>query len=256
VRKSLFLILVFFATAAFAQEESSFTADRPGAATGTDVLPFKSVSWETGFQYDYADGAHSIALPTTMFRFGISRFAELRIQYDGALASDENNRWHYGVQPLTLGTKVRIYDGQTANERLKWLPKTSLLLNLQIPTTPDLAAAMHVAPQAYLLFHNDCTDWLGLDYNVGAEWDGVSARPTTFLALCFGFSMTDNVGAYVETYNYITDYGKDFAIEPYLDFGFNFMVHPRVQLDVYGAFLSDDPKASASVGLGVAWMIK
>ncbi|MGN0208528.1 MAG: hypothetical protein ACI397_03660 [Paludibacteraceae bacterium] len=25
--------------------------------TGVDVMPFKSVQWETGFQYDYSSGA-------------------------------------------------------------------------------------------------------------------------------------------------------------------------------------------------------
>ena len=28
--------------------------------TGVDVMPFKSVQWETGFQYDYSSGAHSL----------------------------------------------------------------------------------------------------------------------------------------------------------------------------------------------------
>lgn len=244
------------ATAAFAQEEVTISADRPGMATGVDVLPFKSVQWETGFEYGYEGGGHSITLPTTMFRFGITRFAELRIQYDGALSSTDGKKWGYEVQPLTLGTKIRIYDGQTENEKLKWLPATSFMLNLAIPSTSELAQTTHVAPSAYLLFHHDATDWLSIDYNVGAEWDGVSAQPNTFLALCLGFGITDKVGAFLESYNYITDYGHDFDGSANLDFGFTYLVHPHVQLDVYGAFNCQDPASSASAGLGVAWMIK
>ena len=32
-------------------------------------------------------------------------------------------------------------------------------------------------------------------------------------------------------------------------------VHPRVQLDLYGMFNCQDPKASNGIGLGVAWLI-
>ena len=55
---------------------------------------------------------------------------------------------------------------------------------------------------------------------------------------------------------YITDYGKNTAGSANLDFGFTYLVHPRVQLDVYGAFNCQDPASSANVGLGVAWMIQ
>ena len=58
--KRFFLIVlaIFFAMGISAQESaSSISADRPGMATGVDVMPFKSVQWETGFQYDDSSGA-------------------------------------------------------------------------------------------------------------------------------------------------------------------------------------------------------
>ena len=61
--KRFFLIFlaVAFAMGISAQDSaSSISADRPGMATGVDVMPFKSVQWETGIQYDYASGAHSL----------------------------------------------------------------------------------------------------------------------------------------------------------------------------------------------------
>ena len=44
-------------------------------------------------------------------------------------------------------------------------------------------------------------------------------------------------------------------VECDLDFGFNWTVHPRVQLDLYGMFNCQDPKSYNDVGLGVAWLI-
>ena len=255
--KRFFLISLAIALAmgVSAQESASvISADRPGMATGVDVMPFKGVQWETGFQYDYSSGAHSITLPTTLFRLGITRFAELRMEYDGTLASADKKQWEYAVEPLVVGTKIKVFEG-TENEKLQWLPAVSFLLNLAVPSTPDLAKTTHVAPSAYLLFHHNATDWLSIDYNIGAEWDGVSAQPATFLALCLGFGITDKAGAFLESYNYVTDYGRRLGGSANLDFGFTYLVQPRVQLDVYAAFNCQDPASSASVGLGVAWMI-
>ena len=60
-RFSLIVLAIVFAMGISAQDSaSSISADRPGMATGVDVMPFKSVQWETGFQYDYSSGAHSL----------------------------------------------------------------------------------------------------------------------------------------------------------------------------------------------------
>lgn len=256
MRQLCISLILLVASAVMAQEQLAeelwMEPDRPGIATGTGVMPFKKVMWETGFEASLGTDGYSFLLPTTMFRFGITRFAELRIEYDGSLVRQPDKSWAYEVAPLVLGTKVRIFDG---SEQYKWIPKTALMVNLAIPSTPALAASTHVAPSAYLLFANDVTDWFNIGYNVGVEWDGTQAKPNTFLALCLGFSITDNIGAFVESYNYITDYGKNTDADCGIDAGFNFMVHERVQLDVYGAFNVRDPKASSQIGLGVAWLI-
>ncbi len=240
-------------TSVFAQTETpSLSADRPGAATGPDITPFLKVVWETGFEGCW-DGSHSLTMPTTMLRFGVTNFAEIRLEYDGALNRLGHNDWAYTVEPLVLGTKVKIYDGY------KWIPKISLMANLSIPITrhtDPYTIAPHVAPSLYLLFQNDVTDWFNIGYNVGAEWDGVSHIPATFLALCLGFNITDNLGAFVESYNYLTRYGKHNTMaECNMDFGFSYSVHPRVQLDLYGAFNCQDPRNFNCLGLGVTWLI-
>ena len=225
--------------------------DRPGMATGTGVMPFKKVMWETGFEAGLGN-EYSILLPTTMFRFGIAPFAELRVEYDGLLLQQTDKSWSYEVAPLIIGTKLRVFDG---SEQYKWIPKVALMANLAIPCTRTMAEIMHVAPSMYALFSNDVTSWFNIGYNVGVEWDGLQPKPYTFLALCLGFSITEEVGAFVESYNYITDYGRNIAGECGLAAGFNFMVHERVQLDIYAAINAKDPAAESYVGLGVAWLI-
>lgn len=257
-KKSLTLAFaLIFSFGAFAQTDvSSISADRPGMATGTDITPFLKVVWENGFESTW-DGNPDFLLPTTMIRFGVTRFAELRLQYDGSYYRFNDHfglrQWAYDVQPLVLGTKVKIFDGY------KWVPKISLMANLAIPLKRDIGAyatAQHVAPSLYLLFQNDVTDWFNIGYNVGAEWSGYSHIPSTFLALCLCFNITDNFGAFLESYNYLTRLGpENTEAECNLDFGFSYIVHPRVQLDVYGMFNCQNPRDFNGIGLGVAWLI-
>lgn len=246
------LLLLPLSLMMMAEEEEWMAPDRPGMATGTEVIPFKKVMWETGFEGGWIAGTHVMTLPTTMFRFGITSFAELRLEYDGLLLQDDK-KWDYELAPLVLGTKVRVFDG---SEKYKWIPKVSLMVNLAIPCTKEMASTMHVAPSVYALFSNDVTDWFNIGYNVGAEWDGVSAIPATFLGVCLGFNITDNLGAFVESYNYFTKYGiGNTEADPNLDFGFNWLVHKKVQLDIYAGFSCLKPKEFSMVGFGVAWLI-
>ena len=252
--KKLFTLVIalIISCGCFAQTEEkqpSVAADRPGMSTGTDVTPFLKVQWETGFESYFTENP-GVLLPTTMFRFGVTRFAELRLEYDGVLNQYDRHKWGYEVQPLILGTKVKVFDGY------KWVPKISLMANLAIPLTCEQLHETHVSPSLHLLFQNDVTDWFNIGYDVGAEWDGVTAIPATFLGVCLGFNISDNFGAFIESYNYFTKYSmKKTEAECNLDFGFTCTVHPRVQLDLYGMFNCQDPKSDNGIGFGVAWLI-
>ena len=253
MKRIIFSLLFLLLLSVLVAQESEFTisADRPGMATGVDILPFKNVQFETGFQWDYS-GTSAITLPTAMLRFGLSDFAELRLQYDGTLIENLGAPWNYSVEPLTIGTKIKVLEGG------QYVPAISFMTNLAIPSTSDLARTMHVAPSLYLLFQNDITDWFNVGYNVCVEWNGEDAIPATFLAICLGFGITDNFGAFLESYNYFSRYdlstGKT-AVDANLDFGFNYIVHPRIQLDLYASFNCQDPKSYSNIGLGIAWLI-
>lgn len=258
MKRLLFIATLLLPFTLWAQEDTTaiddwMQPDRPGMATGTGIMPFKAVMWEIGFQGTWIGEVHEVTLPSTMFRFGITKFAELRIEFDGGLLETEPKHFEYKVAPLIIGTKVCIFDG---SEKHKWIPQVSLMANLGLPTTKEMADSMHVYPSVYLLFNNDVTDWFSIGYNVGAEWYGYTHIPATFLAVCLNFSVTDHLGAFVESYNYFTKYGiRNTECIANLDFGFNWLVHPKVQLDLYAGFNCQQPKDFSFVGLGIAWRI-
>ena len=93
MRKTLLILALFSVSILlYAQDEYVISADRPGMATGTDVMPFLKVQWGTGFESSW-DGSPGFLLPTTMFRFGITHFAEIRLEYDGNYNRKDIHEW-------------------------------------------------------------------------------------------------------------------------------------------------------------------
>lgn len=243
--------LMLATTICHAQEELPIlSADRPGNTWGTEVLHWHKVSWENGFAFESSsDEGQAITLNSTIVRYGLFENMELRVGTDFLMFKEVEDE-HFSplsVAPLTIGTKIKVYDGTNI------LPSVGLLAEFKSPHvgTKDLLPS-HLAPSTYLLFENDITDWLSVCYNAGLEWDGETAIPTTFLSLGLFFGISDDIGAFVETYNYIHPEQEN----QYLTgFGVSWMASHRLQLDLAGDLDFKNLGKYFSVGCGVAWMI-
>jgi hypothetical protein len=213
------------------------------------VTPHHKVIWDHGFGYEStSDGANTLTLSSSVLRYGLFENMELRVGTDFMMYKDGDALERtFGISPLTVGTKLKVYDGSGI------LPSIGLLAELQSPHvgSKDLLPS-HMAPSLYLIFENEVTDWLGIYYNVGEEWDGESATPATFLGLSLYFSVQDNWGAFVETYNYLNPEEENQYMG---EFGLFWQVSRRVQLDMEADFDLKDFRNYYSVGCGVSWLI-
>lgn len=244
MKKSVLLIVVLL-LAGFCraqEEEFSFPTDRPGNVWGTEVLPYNVCSWENGFSFEKDHGNRTIGLPSTIYRFGMFKNMEFRIGSDFQL----NDDMAFGMNPLTFGTKIHLCDGREI------FPSIAFLAQVQSPHigSADLLPD-HLAPSMYLIFENDVNDWFAICYNVGSEWDGVTATPTIFLGLNLGFCITEELGTYVETFNYLHPDGNQYMTE----IGLTYNPIPRLQLDVEADFDVQHLKDYFRVGCGIAWRI-
>ncbi len=250
MRRYIYALLVaslFIAVSASAQEQAEFTADRPGASTGPAVVGHNVVQLEQGVQYDGDGGAGVFTFSNTLLRYGLFENMELRLGGDGFIyMPDGASQFKPAFSGLSIGTKIKCFEGRGA------IPAVSVLADFSLPYTASVGfEAEHLAPSLYLLFENPVNDWFSIGYNIGAEWDGALPAPTTFVALCFGFSLTENLGCFAESYNYFNKFGNVYAV----DFGFNLMVARRVQLDIAANLDVCNPKQSWAVSFGVAWQI-
>ena len=259
------------------QNEIWLSADRPGAGTGSEVLNRGFIQWETGIEATHIPGLHYMTLPSTLFRFGVHKRVELRLEYAGILIINDhpdtipnNNDEHvYAPNPLHVGAKILLCDHHGGSLDQKWIPRTALLLNVGLPLTSATAQAMPIFGSVDLLFENEVTEWLSIGYNVGAHWEEWAPTPDVFVSLGVNFEPTDHLGLFVESYNvfdpdaiHLADNTRYTHCDIGLNFGLTYVVHPRVQLDAYAGFnlynsesALSGPKHFAFLGLGVTWLI-
>lgn len=234
---------------AWAQDTVEFTADRPGASTGPSVIGHHVIQLEQGLQYD-GDGSRfgTYTFSNTLLRYGLFPNMELRLGGDAFLYPSNGGDTSYAsaFSGLSIGTKISCFEGQGA------IPAISVLADFSLPRTASEGFNVdHFAPSLYLLFENPVCDWLSIGYNVGAEWDGTLPSATTFAALCMGFSATERLGCFVESYNYFNKLGNVYA----MDFGLNWMAGRKVQLDIAANIDLTTPSKCWSISCGVAWQI-
>ena len=250
-------------------EENSVQADRPGLGTGPAVLGFGDIQWETGFEEAFSPGIHLVALPATLFRFGLHERVELRMEYEGVLTVYDSlpgkREVQYIPEHLLLGTKLMLWQGST-EKHLRWIPQTSMMLQLGIPTTKELVDERPVIGMIDLLFENEVTNWFSVGYDVGAHWLEWKPEPDVFASLSLNFQPTEQWGCFIENFNYfgfLPSAALNTVYNVFLDFGITYSPHPRVQLDVNAGFncydsepLLSGPKNFAFAGLGIAWKLR
>lgn len=103
----------------------------------------------------------------------------------------------------------------------------------------------------YAIFEHAIGERFWLCYNAGLEWDGETAAPHTFLALGMGYNITESVGVFAETYNYLHNEGNQYMTE----FGLTWLVSRRVQLDLEADMNLRNLQGYNAIGGGVAWLI-
>lgn len=249
MKKILILFLAIMPTIVNAQDDMEFTADRPGATTGPDVIAKKTLMLETGMEYE-SDRICGPAIKTwnynnSLFRYGLTDFAEVRFSIAGSETYDGDGHFG-GVSDLSLGTKVKIYAGS------KYLPKVSLLGTLLLPGGKEHNyLSERIGGDLHLLFNNEICSWFSLGYDVGLTWIGNSGdQEETFLGFCFSFQPADKFGCFVEEYN--TFAGETTCMS---EVGVSYMLSPRLQIDAYTDFNLKHFGKYNNIGIGLAWKI-
>ena len=229
-------------------QDDSFTADRPGATTGTGIVAKGRLQWETGAAYERDRTAepaeHNYTLNTSLWRLGLSERIELRVQTDVFLthrSQSDNTCWG----SLGVGTKMRIFEGHGL------LPTMALLGNVSVPCGKKYETAHRdFGFQLHALFENTISKRWGLGYEVGLDRSDDGSGCSMFLGTCLSFQATDRLGLFAEQYN---SFGDDSS--SWLATGMSYQLAQRLQLDASADLNLNHPSRLFIISFGVAWQI-
>lgn len=221
---------------------------RPGYTDGTDVAPLHKIILDNGFNYEREhNGPQVFTISSTILRYGLFKDTEIYLGTDFLMyGNGEATRMTFGIDPLYFGTKIKLHESDN------FLPNVGIRAELQSPHVgSEELLPSHIAPSVCLLFEHIINDRFWICYNVGLEWDGETAGPDTFLALGFGYSITESIGAFIESYNYLHSEENQFMTE----FGLTWMPSRRVQLDLKADLDLMNLGNHFGLGCGISWLI-
>jgi len=260
MKKILILIPLFFLfSLTFSQNEPlELITDRPDQTESSSVVPLKHLQIETGFimarDNDKVNDTElkEFSYNTTLLRYGLLNNLELRLGIDYSGVDIDSPlpgvSDHYsGFSPLYAGIKIKIMEEKGI------IPEAALLGGLIMPYTADIRfKTPYTAGDFRLALSHTISDRFSLGYNLGVEYNGITAIPSYYYSLVLGAGISDKLGFFIESYGSIPESG---VAEHMADAGFTWLVLPNLQFDVSGGLGLNDVAMDYFISFGFSWRI-
>jgi len=222
---------------------SEIITDRPDQTESSTTIPLKSFQIECGVMsgnYNFDNSSQKLLLiPTTLFRYGLTKNIELRlveqlISFKNEQTSEEN----FGLSDLELGAKIQILKNPDINAEIAFIS------HLFLPTEAISITNENFGTVNKLAISHRLTIFLDLGYNVGYNYFNTEIGYLTY-SVALGTGISKRIGAYVETYGEVvefTDWISNF------DSGITYLVRENMQLDFSFGFGLNQKMNYFSVG--------
>jgi len=220
-----FLFLFFFIVS-YASHAQKIITDRPDQTESSSTVPKKSLQIESGVLVKFAEegdiSLREIAIPTTLFRYGISKVIEIRVanQYINIKEKNSSNEIS-GITDLEIGAKIQLFKKENSNTEIAFLSHVIL------PTGTKEVSFEKVGTINKLSISHVLTDNIGLGYNLGYDYFGHQNGFLTY-SLVLGISVSERVGMYLEPYGSIGIFDEHLSN---IDAGITYLVKDNFQLD-------------------------
>ncbi|MDX2431222.1 MAG: transporter [Bacteroides sp.] len=216
----LLLILIGFGLESSAQ----IITDRPDQTESSSTVPKKSFQLEAGVLFgDLNNDAQRLyLLPTTLFRYGLTRGIELRLGENLVnYKSESTSEARFGLSDLELGAKFQILKREDINTEIAFLSHVIL------PTGSEGLSIDGYGTINKLSLSHELNSFLGLGYNVGYDYFGNSWGAFTY-SIALGAGFNEKLGAYLEFYGRSSDL-TGFLVN--FDSGITYLLQENLQLD-------------------------
>ncbi len=228
--------------------DGPINTDRPTFTPSNAVVPYGRFQIESGYTYtrDTSSGTTTNLhdFPELAIRYGFSRYAELRLFWQGGtysrtLAPGQPVQRQDGVSNLLAGFKWRL-----TSEQRGWVPLASLITAVSTPTGDPSQFSSKVEPSISLLYGWSLTDRLSLSGSTG--YDGMNRNGDSFQqfsqSLVAFYNIQESWVGFYEWYVLPKTNSSDNRPEHYMDGGLLYRPTPNTQFDIRAGFgLGDHP---------------
>ncbi|WP_333599098.1 transporter [Flavobacterium sp.] len=228
-----FYFLLLFSGISFAQKQEPIEADRPDQTETPAIVPKGMFQVETGFTFQKNERhSQTLNLPSTLWKYGVNENLELRLITE-FVSEKINAEKLSGFTPVLLGFKVSLCEEKGI------FPKTSFIGHLSLPNAASSNYKTdYMAPEFRFTMQHSLSEKLSLGYNLGCEWDGFTPAPTYIYTLTTGYSITENLGSYVELFGFAP---QDDSANHNLDGGVTYLITDNFMVDLSsGVGLTDN----------------
>lgn len=199
-------------------------ADRPDQTETPSIVPKGMIQVESGFSFQKnGSNNYSYTLPSTLWKYGVNKNFELRLITE--IISEKNyNEKQNGLLPLFVGFKVKL------SEEKGIIPKTSFIAHVGLPKmATSNYKTDYLTPEFRFTMQHSLSEQWSLGYNIGAEWDGLTLKPTFVYTLTTGYSIAEKLGSYIEFFGFNTQNKK---INHNLDGGLTYLITNNFMVDL------------------------
>ncbi len=220
------LIICFFCLSYNGNFAQKIVTDRPDQTESSSTIPKNSLQIESGMLLRYLEegeiSLREIAIPSTLFRYGISKGLEIRVVSQYVNIKEENSGKEIsGITDLEIGAKIQLLKRDNKNTEIAFLSHVIL------PTGTKEVSFEKVGTINKLSISHQLSDKVGLGYNVGYSYFGLENGFLTY-SLAIGIGINERAGLYVEPYGDIGIFNEHLAN---FDAGFTYLLKDNFQLD-------------------------
>jgi hypothetical protein len=176
---------------------------------------------------DNRNGSHTLILPSTNWKYGITNNVEAIIVTDIVFDKTPESSTT-GLQPLKFGLKLKLWDGEGM------LPDASASIKVAVPKLASKGwQATYLAPNLRLLLKNKVTEKISVGFNFGGIWDGQTPDAQFFYSFSPKYKLSQKFECFIESYGYLRHTA---TAENWLDGGLMYLITNNIQAELSGGY--------------------
>lgn len=240
MKNQLILVLLLISVSAVSQ---NIVTDRPNQTEASSIVPFQSFQLEAGVLFQNTSDFNQNLFPTVLWKYGISRFFELRLITQLESNRMNNSKRVNGFSDLQIGAKIQIYKREDTNTEVAFIS------HLVIPSAKNNISNGESGTINKVSISHSLSDKSSVGYNLGYSYFGTGNGNFTY-SLSYGYSVTEKLGFFIEPFGEFVNFESHLSS---FDLGFTYLLKNNMQLDIaYGKGLNHDMNY---VTTGFSWNI-